>query len=408
MQKTKRSLALYSLFALLLLVLLACNGFRIFVSSFQHPFLPSPSETLLLSKSSSSMHMYSLKEDIPTSKSKTHIDFVPSIRPHWNSSSKPPKNNKWVFKLLRPNERSRRFSEKAQEFFNGSSPKCQVRFFMTWISPLESFGEREFFTVESLFKSHPKACLFIVSDSLDSPAGARLLAPLVSLGFRVSAASPDFAYLFKSTVAEAWFDRLRQGKVDPGEVSLAQNLSNLLRLAILYKFGGVYIDSDVIVTKSFSKLRNTIGAQTIDAQTGNWSRLNNAVMIFDKKHPLLYKFIEEFALTFDGNKWGHNGPYLVSRVVERVSGRPGFDFTVLPPPAFYPVDWTRISGFFEGPGEGSHSRWVEAKLEKIRKESFAVHLWNRQSRNIVVEDGSVIARMMSECCIFCNSSMSAL
>ncbi|GMH03187.1 hypothetical protein Nepgr_005026 [Nepenthes gracilis] len=27
-------------------------------------------------------------------------------------------------------------------------------------------------------------------------------------------------------------------------------------------------------------------------------------------HPLLLKFIEDFATTFDGNKWGHNGPYL--------------------------------------------------------------------------------------------------
>ncbi|KAL9462820.1 hypothetical protein AB3S75_000763 [Citrus x aurantiifolia] len=59
-------------------------------------------------------------------------------------------------------------------------------------------------------------------------------------------------------------------------------------------------------------------------------------------HPLLHKLIQEFTLTFDGNKWGHNGPYLVSRVVARVSGRTGFNFTVLPPSAFYPVDWRRV------------------------------------------------------------------
>ncbi|KAL0305781.1 UNVERIFIED_CONTAM: hypothetical protein Sradi_5995400 [Sesamum radiatum] len=90
-------------------------------------------------------------------------------------------------------------------------------------------------------------------------------------------------------------------------------------MGLLYRFGGTYIDTDVIVLKSFEGLRNVIGAQTIDLATGNWSRLNNAVMIFDQGHPLLHKFIEEFALTFDGNKWGHNGPYLVSRVVSRLS-----------------------------------------------------------------------------------------
>ncbi|MBA0787359.1 hypothetical protein Gotri_025407, partial [Gossypium trilobum] len=149
------------------------------------------------------------------------------------------------------------------------------------------------------------------------------------------------------------------GNINPGEVSLGQNLSNLLRLVLLYKYGGVYIDTDVIVLKSFNNLSNVIGAQSMNIETKTWSRLNNAVLVFDKHHPLLYKFIQEFALTFDGNKWGHNGPYLVSRVVGRVTNRPGFNFTVLPPPAFYP---------------------------QIRRQSYAVHLWNRQSKDVRAEE----------------------
>ncbi|KAG6619714.1 hypothetical protein I3843_09G056300 [Carya illinoinensis] len=163
-------------------------------------------------------------------------------------------------------------------------------------------------------------------------------------------------------------------EIDPG---------SRFTLALLYKFGGIYIDTDIIVLKSFSKLRYVIGAQTIDLETGNWSRLNNAVLIFDKNHPLLYKFIEEFALTFDGNKCGHNCPYLVSRVVSRLGRRPGFNFTVLPPSAFYP-------------------------LRQIQSRSLAVHLWNRQSRNLEVEKGSIISHIQSDCCIFCNSALSSL
>ncbi|KAJ7968518.1 lactosylceramide 4-alpha-galactosyltransferase [Quillaja saponaria] len=222
------------------------------------------------------------------------------------------------------------------------------------------------------------------------------------------AIAPDFDYIFKDTHGEVWFNRLREGNVNPGEVSLGQNLSNLLRLALLYKFGGIYIDADVVVLKSFSKLRNTIGAQNFDSKTGNWSRLNNAVMIFDKNHPLLFKFIQEFALTFNGNKWGHNGPYLVSRVVSRVTGRPGFNFRVLPPLAFYPVDWSRIQSLFQGPRDELHSKWLIKKLGVISKHSFAVHLWNRQSRNLEVEKGSIVDILLSNCCIFCNTSLSRL
>lgn len=314
-------------------------------------------------------------------------------------------------KILQFEARSRQqFSTRVKDFLdgNGSNSPCKVRFFMTWISSLDSFGDRELFSIQSLFKSHPNGCLIIVSKSMDSTRGMKLLSPFVEKGFRVTAISPDFNYIFKDTFAELWFNRLKKGNVDPGEVALGQNLSNLLRLALLYKFGGVYIDTDVIILKSLAKLRNVIGAQTMDLETGNWSRLNNAVMIFDKKHPLLYKFIQEFALTFNGNKWGHNGPYLVSRVVTRVQNRTGFDFTVLPPSAFYPVDWSRIRSLFHAPKVENHTRWRLAKLRRIREESFAVHLWNRQSRRLEVEDGSVVSYIMSDSCVFCNSTKSAL
>lgn len=307
-------------------------------------------------------------------------------------------------KNLGPEVQLKQFSTRVKEFFSANSTKsCKFRFFMTWISSFRSFGSRELFAIESLFKWHPNGCLVIVSHSLDSERGTDILKPFLNKGFQVTAVSPDFNYLFKNTVAQAWFHKLIRGKVDPGEVSLGQNLSNLFRLGLLHKFGGIYVDTDVIILRSFANLKNTIGAQTMDLETRNWSRLNNAVLIFDKGHPLLYKFIEEFALTFDGNKWGHNGPYLVSRVVSRVSERPGYNITVLPPMAFYPVDWSRIDSLFAGPRNDSHSKWLVAKLDQIRNRSFAVHLWNKQSRKLEVQEGSIIQHIMSHSCIFCNS-----
>ncbi|CAN1149795.1 Uncharacterized protein At4g19900 [Linum perenne] len=271
------------------------------------------------------------------------------------------------------------------------------------------FGQRESFAVESIFRSHRNACLVIVSNSMDTTKqGKRILKRFTDRKLRVAAVKPDFAAAFKDTPAEGWFKELKKGNVRPGEVSLGQNLSNLLRLALLYKFGGIYVDTDVVVLRSFSGLRNSIGAQTVDLGSGKWSRLNNAVLVFDRKHPLLLKFIEEFTLTFDGNKWGHNGPYMVSRVVKRVGdrGAGGGKFTVLPPSAFYPVDWSRIHGLFKGPRNGTHSKWIRGKFERIKKESYAVHLWNRQSRDVEIEDGSVISRLLGDCCcnLFSNSS----
>ncbi|XP_057499926.1 uncharacterized protein At4g19900-like isoform X2 [Actinidia eriantha] len=294
--------------------------------------------------------MLSLKEENPPSIRKIHFPILQKSKNSVIFEAKRMGKQKPMFKFLRSEAGSDRFSTRVKEFFGSNS--CKSRFFMTWISSIDSFGDRELFTVESLFRSHPHGCLIIVSNSMDSTRGIEILRPFLGKGFHVNSISPDFDYLLKHTVAESWFNRLRKGDVDPG----------------------------------------------------NWSRLNNAVMVFDKGHPLLYKFIEEFALTFDGNKWGHNGPYLVSRVVSRVKGRLGFDFGVLSPMAFYPVDWSRIGGLFWGPRNETHLKWLSGKLNHIRSQSYAVHLWNRQSRKIDIEEGSIIGHLMSDSCVFCNSS----
>ncbi|XP_057859012.2 uncharacterized protein At4g19900 [Cryptomeria japonica] len=308
------------------------------------------------------------------------------------------KNNLRSFKILHPDELSAQFSGKVKGFFKN----CKPRFFMTWISHPKSFGPRELLSVESVFKWHPSACLLIISRTMDSKKGEQILRPFVTRGLRVMAAAPDLGFLFKGTPAEAWLRVVAKGDIDPGEISFAQNLSNILRLAALYKYGGIYIDSDIIILKLLSKLRNAIGAQNVDPDNGTWNRLNNAVLMFDKGHPLVWKFIQEFALTFNGNKWGHNGPYLVTRVVTRVANRPGYDFQVLPPMAFYPVDWTRIYRYFKHPDGNVGIKWISAKLLQMENETYAVHLWNKQSRQLEVEKDSIIHHIFNKCCLVCD------
>ncbi|KAG4936843.1 hypothetical protein JHK84_050950 [Glycine max] len=150
------------------------------------------------------------------------------------------------FKILNSDELRRQFHARVLGFF---VPRCESQIFMAWESSVGSFGARELLSIESLFKVHPEACL--------------------------------------GTPAEAWLNELKKGKKDPGEISLFQNLSNLMRLAALYKYGGVYLDIDVVVLKPLSLLRNFIGAQCMDAGNKHWTRLNNAVLIFDMNHPLL-------------------------------------------------------------------------------------------------------------------------
>ncbi|CAN6235711.1 unnamed protein product [Urochloa humidicola] len=177
-----------------------------------------------------------------------------------NSKKASAKRNKSLVKLLlRSTPRTRRFAARADELF--AAPCAGGRFFMTWLSPLAQFGRRELLVLESLFRWHRGACLLVASDTMDSAGGAARLRPFLDRGLRVAVASPDFAYLLDGTPAEPWLAAARRGGVKPGSVPLGQNLSNLLRLALLYRYGGAYLDADVVVLRPFAGvLRNAVGA----------------------------------------------------------------------------------------------------------------------------------------------------
>lgn len=305
-----------------------------------------------------------------------------------------------VIEVFIGNNLSDKFQKRALEFVGDG---CEVNFVMTWISPAELFGKREVLAIESVFKSHPRGCLMILSATIDSPQGYNtILKPFLDRGYKVLAVTPDLPFLLKGTAGESWLEDIKTGKRDPGKISLAQNLSNLMRLAYLYKYGGVYLDTDMIVLKSFKGLRNVIGAQTLDPSSTNWTRLNNAVLIFDKNHPLLLKFIEEFAKTFNGNIWGYNGPYLVSRVVRAVEGSSGYNFTVMRPSVFYSVNWLEIKKLFKVPKTEKDSKWVKNKLLHMHRSGYGLHLWNKFSRKYEIEQGSAIWKLVSEHCIICQ------
>ncbi|KAG6769580.1 hypothetical protein POTOM_025228 [Populus tomentosa] len=281
-----------------------------------------------------------------------HIEHQSSVIPPFNLTEEIAwfRKKKPGFDILKSNNLTNEFHGRFLEFF---SNECTVQISMTWISPVASFERREFLALEKLLQL------------------------------------PDLSFMFKKTPAETWFEEMKSGNKDPGEIPMSQNLSNLIILAVLNKYGGIYLDTDFIVLNKYGGLRNAIGAQSIDVSK-NWTRLNNAVLVFDMNHPLLFKFIEEFASTFDGNKWGHKGPYLISRFEQKVAERPGYNFTILPPMAFYPAGWNRIGGFFKKSESNAESRWVNAKLlQLISRETYGIHVWNRQSSRFSIEEGSV-------------------
>ncbi|KAK9666578.1 hypothetical protein RND81_14G195200 [Saponaria officinalis] len=300
-------------------------------------------------------------------------------------------------KLVKSTSKTQNFEEKIQGFLGNN---CKVKIFLTWIFHANLFGKREMFVLESILKAHHDGgCVVILSRTMDSNPGRAVLQPVLDRGYRVLALAPDYQYLFSDTPGQGWLERLNAGEVDPGTVPITLNLSNLLRLAVLYKYGGVYFDNDMVILKDVSKLRNTIGIQSVDRKTGTWRTMSNAMLSFDKGHPLLWRFMEEFAWNFDGFKWGFNGPNLATRVVSKALNDSKYQFNLIAPIAFFPIDWKKIPQLFEKPNKNG----PKDKFGEINGESYGIHLWNRQTQSLKIQNKSVIGRLISKHCIICQN-----
>ena len=68
------------------------------------------------------------------------------------------------------------------------------------------------------------------------------------------------------------------------------------RLALLYKYGGLYSDLDTITIKSFEPLMKYSGFGYMTES--NRSSLGNGLIIFTQKHPYLYYVIKEMSETY--------------------------------------------------------------------------------------------------------------
>ncbi|XP_010529890.1 PREDICTED: uncharacterized protein At4g19900-like [Tarenaya hassleriana] len=302
--------------------------------------------------------------------------------------------------ILNSTSKSRRFHGRVLDFFKNN---CSAQFFMVWLSPAKTFGPRDFLAIDTLFSTNPDACLVILSHTLDSPKGYNILKPFLDRDFQVLAVTPDVPFLVQNTPAESWLKRLKSGTMDPGSIPLFMNLSDLTRLAVLYKYGGIYLDTDIVFLNDLTGLRNAIGAQSVHRVTGRWTRLNNAVMIFDIYHPLLFEFLKEYATNFDGNRWGYNSPYLVSRVIERLGNKPEYNLTIFPPDAFYSVNWIKIPRLFKNPASTDEVGWVEKTVNNMSSHSYMIHLWNKVTRQMEIEEGSVMHRLISTHCTICQN-----
>jgi Glycosyltransferase sugar-binding region containing DXD motif len=117
--------------------------------------------------------------------------------------------------------------------------------------------------------------------------------------------------------------------------------ADVIRLQALIEHGGIYLDADVFVQRSFDALldNSTVLGQE---DAGDGIGMANAVILAEPQAPFLIRWLEEFR-SFDGSRWNEHAVKLPARLA---AAHPD-EITVLPPDAFFwptylPADLDRL------------------------------------------------------------------
>eukprot|EP00908_Phaeocystis_cordata_P024369 Transcript_6829.p1 GENE.Transcript_6829~~Transcript_6829.p1 ORF type:complete len:947 (-),score=54.94 Transcript_6829:61-2679(-) len=247
--------------------------------------------------------------------------------------------------------------------------------------------------VSSAAKVNPDWQVTVLSNGLANPKRRKRTAESFDLFPSWSGHNPprvvrfDYGRIFAFTPFESWYKKKR---VWSKHGFTSENLSNALRLALLYKFGGAYFDLDIVSVKPLPPRiwRRSAGLEREVPGRPEKTRLNGAVILMDKQAPFLKEAMKDYVVNFKNWVWGNQGPDLMTRVWNRTKL-----IDALPVSTFYPIIWgsPTMMSYFNQP------EWDGAK-EVLRETTVGIHLWNRATSKAPWHNKSFITHMLQRVC----------
>ncbi|XP_031758384.1 alpha-1,4-N-acetylglucosaminyltransferase-like [Xenopus tropicalis] len=168
-------------------------------------------------------------------------------------------------------------------------------------------------------------------------------------------------------------------------------LSDACRLALIWKHGGVYMDTDFISVSPIPDV-NFVAAQSS-------TESSNGVFGFQLQHYFPWNSMENFVENYNGAVWGHQGPQLFTRVLERQCDLPTFraledlmcgNISFLNPQHFYPIPYPSWKQYYQ----------VWEKLPNFNN-SYSLHLWNymnKENKTVVPGTNTLATHLYQQHC----------
>ncbi|XP_046735357.1 lactosylceramide 4-alpha-galactosyltransferase-like [Diprion similis] len=241
---------------------------------------------------------------------------------------------------------------------------------------------RQACAVESAAKMNPRMTVYLlyVSPVKFSNASKKIVRQLTSYeNVRIRHISME--RYTKGTPLEKWYatDIIKSSRWP------RSHMSDILRYLTLWKYGGIYLDLDVVVTSSLEKLKNFAGAE-------NWEYVAAGVLGFEKSglgRRMADACLRDLKTNFRGDKWGNNGPGVITRSLQKLCATKYardmttdrcHGFNVYPPSTFYPIYYEKWKRYFEETDRNA--------TFKLLEDSLLIHVWNNLSKNEKIVVGS--------------------
>ncbi|XP_067139800.1 lactosylceramide 4-alpha-galactosyltransferase-like [Centruroides vittatus] len=199
-----------------------------------------------------------------------------------------------------------------------------------------------------------------------------------------------FEELLAETPLSEWY---RQKKWKKSEYKI-NHLSDAARYALIWKFGGIYFDLDIVMLKPLSLVTNFILKE-------NENTLANGILGMKRHHSLLYNCMKTFAKIYNPNCFNCAGPHLITNELVKfcngysisdVERKGNCDITLMNSTTAFPLPYFQWKDYFLN--SSTHDT-----LRKM-KNSYMIHVWNQLSskNTLYIGSGSAYEITMTKNC----------
>lgn len=288
----------------------------------------------------------------------------------------------------------------------------QHRFILIWTTAPSTFTLKQHRVLESILFHHPKAHVRVFSNTL--PCGFfESLNAIPGSDVRISRYD-SASYIPQDLTGLAWLTRIEEWRAKP---HFYAHEADFLRMLLLDRFGGIYMDFDVILLQPVRRYSNIVIAEYCDAEgldyciflpeLGSSLSMKDrhsrfyipiGMLFFQPGHPIIKEALRQFDTSYNPDIWPC-GTVFLTKAVQQVCRKPALcsNLWILPPKAVYPVEWQSKDLLFENIEETPAAKRL---WETIRVDSMAIHLWNKMTAELDPVPGTIIHSVFESYSLF--------